>query len=329
VQCPHCQSENSGIDCPTCGPIPADPENRLPQRENSESDPHSVSPSQLVTKPQTGTADWRSQVKRKVSERTGKNLAPNEGLHQLKGPSRATHKSGSAGRPLFDYQLSEPHKHKKTRKPKVVRFPSKGNYSPTIAERPLIRSPVSSQGNARPQLPKQQALTLDAPLAPPVIFSPVSGKRGDSTEIGVSHEVILSRLLAGMIDLVFSFLIAFVFTVSASYVLNFELISTSSVRLGVLFSLCFFFLNAFFFLILSGQTPGMYLTDLQLVGEESEEVSFPSLVLRVFLFLPVAATVLGLCICVGDPWCRCAHDRVSKTRIIPIKPENVPSPGQA
>ena len=265
-----------------------------------------------MSRAEEGSADWRSQIKRKVSEHTGRPPLADEG----KSSNRVARKDGSAGPPLFDYKLPEPAK--KTRKSKVVRFTKKGSALPKVAEKPLIRAPVSSPGAVRAQLPKQQALTLDAPLGPPVNSSPASEKTGDLTETGVSGEVIFSRLLAGMIDLVFPFLIAFVFTLSASYILNFEFISISSARLGALFSLCFFFLNSFFFLILSGQTPGMYLTDLQLVGEDSGEVSFPSLVLRVSLFLPVAATVLGLLWCVGDPWCRCAHDRASKTRIIPI-----------
>ncbi len=120
-----------------------------------------------------------------------------------------------------------------------------------------------------------------------------------------------------MIDLSLPVLIAFVFSYSASKILNFDFFSANSVQLGVVFSLCFFFLNSFFFLVLSGQTPGMYLTDLQLVGEESETVSFQSLLLRVCLFLPVAATVVGLLWSVFDPWCRCVHDRLSKTRVVP------------
>ena len=62
----------------------------------------------------------------------------------------------------------------------------------------------------------------------------------------------------------------------------------------------------------------MYLTDLQLVGEESETVSFQSLVIRICLFLPVVATVVGLLWSVFDPWCRGVHDRISGTRVVPI-----------
>lgn len=269
-----------------------------------------------MVKAQAGTADWRSEIKRKVSERTGKALAPDESLPKPGSPSQAPHQRGNAGRPLFDYKLLGTAQ--KRRKQRVTRLTKRGRVSPKLAEKPLIRTPMGSRGTARIHPPKQQALTLDTPLEPPVSSSPAS--RDDSREIGISPEVIFSRLLAGMIDLVLSFLTAFVFTLSASYILNFELISTNSLRLGVLFSLCFYFLNSFFFMVLSGQTPGMYFTELQLVGEDSQEVSIPSLVLRVFLFLPVAATVLGLFWCVCDPWRRCAHDRISNTKIIPVTP---------
>jgi len=319
VQCPHCQSEISGTHCPTCGPTQPHSEKTTQPGDKPESGSLELSQSQSAVKVQAGTADWRSELERKVSERTGRTLAPDERLPHLSSPNQAPLQGGDAGRPLFDYKLSATVQ--KKRKQKVVRFTKKGSASPKLAEKPLIRVPVSFRGTrTRTQLPKQQALTLDAPLAPPVSLSPASEKKDDFKEIGISHEVILSRLLAGMIDLVLSFLTAFIFTLSASHILNFELLSANSVRLGVLFSLCFFLLNSFFFLVLSGQTPGMYLTDLQLVGEDSKEVSFPSLVLRVFLFLPVAATVVGLFWCVGDPWCRCAHDRVSNTRIIPVNP---------
>lgn len=154
-------------------------------------------------------------------------------------------------------------------------------------------------------------------MGPPAVSSSSDGEEAAGSETGLSHEVIFSRMLAGMIDLSLPVLIAFVFSYSASKILNFDFFSANSVQLGVVFSLCFFFLNSFFFLVLSGQTPGMYLTDLQLVGEESETVSFQSLLLRVCLFLPVAATVVGLLWSVFDPWCRCVHDRLSKTRVVP------------
>ncbi len=218
---------------------------------------------------------------------------------------------------LFDYRLDDPAQ--KATEKKVVVFAGRARQSQAVVEKPLIRKPVSASLRSRSHHPKQQALTLESPaVRPPAVSSSSDREEAAGSEIGLSHEVLFSRMLAGMIDLSLPVLIAFVFSYSASKILNFDFFSANSVQLGVVFSFCFFFLNSFFFLVLSGQTPGMYLTDLQLVGEESETVSFQSLLLRVCLFLPVAATVVGLLWSVFDPWCRCVHDRLSKTRVVPI-----------
>ena len=218
---------------------------------------------------------------------------------------------------LFDYRLDN--LTQEATEKKVVIFAGGARQSQTVVEKPLIRKPVSPSLSSRSNIPKQQALTLESPaVGPPAVSSSSDREKVADSEIGLSHEVIFSRMLAGMIDLFLPVLIAFVFSYSASKILNFDFFSTTSVQLGVVFSLCFFFLNSFFFLVLSGQTPGMYWTDLQLVGEDSETVPFQSLLLRICFFLPVAATVVGLLWSVFDPWCRCVHDRLSKTRVVPI-----------
>ena len=220
-------------------------------------------------------------------------------------------------RPLFDYSLGG--SAQGVKKQRVVIFARSTRESQLVVEKPLIRTPVGTSSSFRSQLPKQQALVLETPVEPALLHS--SSPTSEETaagEIGLSHEVLFSRMLAGIIDLFLPVLIAVVFSFSAARLLNFDFFSPTSLRLGVFVALAFFFLNSFYFLILSGQTPGMYLTDLQLVGEESETVSVQSLVIRICLFLPVVATVVGLLWSVFDPWCRGVHDRVSGTRVVPI-----------
>lgn len=313
MQCTFCQSKILGTHCPVCGS----------KQVNSEDSPQRSGGTKLGVKKlsnpavdvETGTSDWRLQIKRKVSERTGRSLASSRNPHQSGKSDEISYEDSVVDRPLFDYKLSE--SAEKPRKPKVVRLTKRENTFTKVAEKPLIRASLSSPSTVRSKRPQQQAFTLNAPLAP-LVVSPDADEVGDYTEVGVSPEVIFSRLLAGMIDLALPFLIAFVFTLSASFILDSELIASSSLHLGLLLSCCFFFFNSFFFLILSGQTPGMYLTDLQLVGENTKEVPFLSLVLRILLLLPVVATMVGLLWGVADPWCRCVHDRISKTRIVPI-----------
>lgn len=323
MYCPRCQIELSGDRCSSCGFEIIHLQDSSQQGATAASPQPAIeldSGSQPAAIRQSVASDWRSHIKRKLSEHTEKKQELNRSYGKAKRRNGSDQKVEMVGseRPLFDYRLSE--STQKRSKRTAVRLVKKTGVSRAIAEKPVIRPPVRSHRTSRSQLPKQRALTLEVPLAPPAISSPVREEEISTPEVGISHEVIFSRLLAGMIDLLLPFLIAFIFTFSASQILNFDFFSANSVRLGALFSLCFFFLNSFFFLILSGQTPGMYLTDLQLVGEESKNVSFPSLALRILLFLPVAVTVLGLLWGVFDPWCRCVHDRASKTRIIPITP---------
>ena len=198
----------------------------------------------------------------------------------------------------------------------MVTFTKKVEPSPSSLERPLIRMPVSRPRSRRAPKEDQRQLRLEPlvfeaprPIAPGVPERAVAARQ-------ISREVLFSRLLAGMVDLLLPALVSFLFIFFASSVLNFHLLAVTSLRLGLVLFLSFYFLNSFFFLFTAGQTPGMYLTDLQLTGEGSEDVPFGSMCLRIALFLPVAATVVGLAWGFLDPSCRCLHDCLSRTRVV-------------
>ena len=238
------------------------------------------------------------------------------------GPSKAPQQdvSQTGGEPsLFDYKPDK--SGNKKPKTKVVSSTRKSRNLRLVADKPVIRTPIGFGRVSVSGSPTQRELTLEVSgsaverPSPPAVEEPSS----PGTEILNRGEVILSRLLAGIIDGSFSLLVAFVFTLSASEILRFDLISSTSMRLGLMLSFCFFFFNSVFFFVLSGQTPGMYLTDLRLVAERSEEVSLVNLLLRVFLFLPATATVVGLLWGAFDPGCRCIHDHLSRTRIVPMR----------
>ena len=304
MECPRCRIQISGKSCPQCGIEITPIRGEAPEGTSD----------QPTTRRESETYDWRLQIKHKLAEHAEK-----KGREDPKDPKRLQPKATKTERkrPLFDYSLRDSAQGLK--KQRVVTFARKTRESRPVAEKPLLRTPLGTGRGLRSHLPKQQALTLEVPEAPePVEFSPSSSEERGASENGLSHEVLFSRMLAGIIDIFLPVLIAVVFSFSAAKILNFDFFSANSLHLGIVVALSFFFLNSFFFLILSGQTPGMYLTDLQLVGEESETVPFQSLVIRIFLFLPVVATVVGLLWSIFDPWCRGAHDRVSGTRVVPI-----------
>jgi len=304
VECPRCRIQISGKSCPQCGieitPI---------QTEAPEG-----TADQPATRRESETYDWRLQIRHKLVEQAEKKGSEDRKGRQMPQPKATKTESK---RPLFDYSLGDSAQGLK--KQRVVTFARSTRESRPVVEKPLIRTPLGTRRGLRSHLPEQQALTLEAPAAPePIDSSAFTSEEAAASENGLSHEVLFSRMLAGIIDLFLPVLIAVVFSFSAAKILNFDFFSANSLHLGILVALSFFFLNSFFFLILSGQTPGMYLTDLRLVGEESETVPFQSLVIRICLFLPVVATVVGLLWSIFDPWCRGAHDRVSGTRVIPI-----------
>jgi uncharacterized RDD family membrane protein YckC len=133
--------------------------------------------------------------------------------------------------------------------------------------------------------------------------------------VGVSREIVLSRILAGIIDLTLPLLTALGLVFATAQILNFDFFEFDSLTWISLLSLVLFLFNSFFFLLTAGQTPGMYLTDLRLVGDQEDEVPFAGVLLRVVLFLPVAASLIGLLWALFDPLRRCVHDVLSGTRI--------------
>lgn len=299
MECPRCRIQISGKNCPQCGIEITPIETEAPEAA-----------AQSSPRRESKTPGWRLQIKHKVVQHTERKDKKDRVGGEV--PQKKTTKT-ERKRPLFDYSLGDSAQGLK--KQRVVTFARSTPESQPVVEKPLIRTPVAPR--PRSHLPKQQALTLEAPAAredPPVSTSEETAVG----EIGLSHEVLFSRMLAGIIDLFLPVLIAVVFSFSAARILNFDFFSADSLRLGIPVAVSFFFLNSFFFMILSGQTPGMYLTDLQLVAEESETVPFQSLVIRICLFLPVAASVVGLLWSIFDPWCRGVHDRVSGTRVVPI-----------
>jgi len=186
----------------------------------------------------------------------------------------------------------------------------------TVFEEPLVRrKPVRPQ----PQPPGQKTLSLKpVPL--------VSERRDEIEETEVfeedrrriSREVLFSRFLSGIVDIFLPAFLGLAFTVVASLLLGFDLFAPASMKWIGLLAVSFFFFNSLFFLLSSGQTLGMVMTDLRLVSEEEgTSISVTAVVLRVLFFIPSVVTVIGLAWAIFDPLCRCLHDLFSRTRIEP------------
>lgn len=185
---------------------------------------------------------------------------------------------------------------------------------------PLGTPPVNAASDAAeppevsiPRRPAQQALSLE-PLMAEVTKSKAQPER--DAKRAVSKEILFSRVLAGMLDLLLPLATGVLFVFAACWFLSLDFFSPSATYSWLLLSLGFYFFNSLYFFWTAGRTPGMSAADLQLSGEDSEEPPFISVVIRIVLFLPVVATVVGLILALFDSECRTLHDRLSGTKVI-------------
>jgi uncharacterized RDD family membrane protein YckC len=196
-----------------------------------------------------------------------------------------------------------------------------------ILEKPLVRTPPRSRSTAadpRPAAtPEQRRLVLEFETPAEPEQQNASDLPAEEDANRISAEVLFSRVLAGIIDLLLPVLQSFLFTVTGSRVLGFELFSASALSWIAYLFVGFYLLNSLFFLLLVGMTPGMYLTEIRLRGSDSDEYSAAAVVVRVLLYLPVLITVVGLLTALVDNRRRCLHDLVSGTQIVPQSEEEV------
>ncbi len=128
--------------------------------------------------------------------------------------------------------------------------------------------------------------------------------------------ILLSRTLAGLIDLIIVVLCTVVFIISADYFSGIVILDILSlVEYAGLF-LIVFLLYSIFFLATSGQTVGMMITDLRVTGIQENRPSVAQLFLRCFGFLlSVIALGTGLLWSLVDRDSMCFHDRFSNTSV--------------
>lgn len=188
---------------------------------------------------------------------------------------------------------------------------------------------IGVAGRSRTEYPsrthRQQKLKLETlPPAPRVEEPP----EPVVTVTSLPREILLSRILAAILDLSLAGLIGWFFCFLAYWALNLDFFSLESLRLGVGSTTGFYLFNSFFFLLGAGQTPGMYFTRLRLVSEKKQE-SIPvwAVALWIFLYPLATLTLVGLVWGVIDPWRRCIHDRMSGIRVVTyVEPVSAPLP---
>lgn len=138
----------------------------------------------------------------------------------------------------------------------------------------------------------------------------------ESAVAGENKLILLSRTLAGLIDLIIVVLCTVVFIISADYFSGIVILDAISIIEYAGLFLLVFLLYSIFFLATSGQTVGMMITDLRIVGIHGGRPSIGQLFSRCFCYmLSVIVIGAGLLWSLFDRDNLCFHDRISNTSI--------------
>ncbi len=291
------------------------------------------------------SADWRKELRRRLDQRSGKS-AETEDVKEAariessaaspEGESEAkeqTPEIGEGPSRLFEYQLKRPstvpplsnpvrpqeEKQVKARSPKPVSNERRSGREEATRKSREPAPPVGSVPR-----PLQRRLKLESQASedaghqnPMGEADPFKDPRREPTQAPVSREILLSRFLAGIIDVTVPLALGMSFALVAAWKIGFDFFAYGSLRMALLFSLGFYLFNSLFFLLLSGQTPGMYAAQLSLIGaERKDDVPATSVLLRVILFLPSCLTVVGLLWSIFDSERRCLHDILSGSLVV-------------
>jgi uncharacterized RDD family membrane protein YckC len=327
--CPQCHSDEISPDgkCLSCG-HQVTAENPPPKSESMERESSAYSSmiemdySAGVQQPmQKGELpQWRKDLSQRLHEiRQKKEATGADGiLPEKKSPAFSTSQKLVAAPPV----IQPPRFVEKTLVRKVAQMPR------TPPPRQKTLQPVEQGSSAsRPDVNKtdphdvqqlidnavsRQSKTERVPAPDAEISSPVSRSF-------VDHEgklILLSRTLSGLVDLICVVIFTGTFVIAADMFSGIIVLdAVSLMNIAALFLLTYF-VYSIFFLGASGQTIGMMITDLRVIGEDGARPLLHQLLSRCCWHLvSFFGLGIGLLWSLFDRESLCLHDMLSETRV--------------
>ena len=335
MECPRCRTAFEPPICPQCGwTEPA--RERGPEHHSTPSVETVGAPDQLGPSP-----GWHDELREKIKRHQDYRLtrriqtasrsrskgaaSTRKSLPSIGEPPGSTspaakQQSGSAPSPLDAslpgsklgrYGLAresdrrEPLPNKKIvtlKAPSPTRVPQK----PLIRRSPGMRS-IPGKG------PHQKSLTLNPDRADAEAGGRASADAGAGKP---GKEILFSRCLAGIIDLILAGAVGLGFALAAAGLLGVQFPTPEHLLLAGVCGFTVFFLDSVFFLALVQQTPGMASTGVRVVPMRGDQLSMIRVVVRVLAFVPTLLSLVGLFWSVIDSRHRCLHDLLSGTRVV-------------
>ncbi len=192
--------------------------------------------------------------------------------------------------------------------------PASGQRAAVESEplRDLIDRAVAKQASASP-IPGSPVPVLSA--GPAELFTSFSARRTP----GHSKLILLSRTLAGLVDLIIVIVCALGFIIAADRMAGIEIMDGLSVLHYGALLLATFFLYSIFFLFTATQTIGMMITDLRVVDVGNVRPGVARIAGRCGLYvLCLLLAGIGLLWACIDKDSRGLHDMGSRTKVIRI-----------
>ena len=324
MECPRCKKEEVGPDgtCLACN--------------------YKVARTETSAEAEAGVNESQNSPDETLPPTTEEELSPwrQQLAQRLAALKENREKAESVSQPQSGNNAPELHKPSaKIPIPPVSLFPE---HTGTVQFRKQIRNIESPSRSSRPAEPRQKTMASLGPEVYNTGREPESSntenirKLIDSavarqstphkeeipifrSELPVEQEtklILLSRSLSGLIDLIVAILCTGVFIISADYFSGIVILDgVSRIEFAGLF-LLIYLSYSIYFLATSGQTVGMMITDLRVIGVEGIRPSISQLFSRCLgYFLSVLVLGAGLFWSLFDRQNMCFHDRFSNTSV--------------
>jgi uncharacterized RDD family membrane protein YckC len=322
--CPHCQNNeisDSGV-CLVCGHQLAVPVHRATkQKSDNVSGVIGTDSAKTDSESSEELPQWRKELSQRLQEIRDKKEATAATRKQAQGKSVSlpVAPNGTMDRP-------DPGKMKLVDRPSARRAVQKP-VTPPPRQKPLqLVNPETASSNAAPKTSgkKEIETLIDAAVAQqsatkripaPIRETPAPAPRSYKDREG--KLIFLSRTLSGLIDLICIVFFVGIFIIAADRFGGIIVLDRVSLADFAALFLLTYFVYSIFFLTASGQTIGMMITDLRVIGIGRKRPSVPQFIKRCFWHLiSLLACGIGLLWGLFDRNSLCLHDRLSETRVI-------------
>jgi uncharacterized RDD family membrane protein YckC len=185
---------------------------------------------------------------------------------------------------------------------------------------PDVQRRLEFERSPRPSPGRKPAPSPEPDSTPAWMLPTQETRVPDPMNSGEDKLILLSRTLAGLVDLILIILCAGAMIFAVDILEGIEVWDAVTKFHFALIFLATYFVYSFFFLGMSNQTIGMMLTDLMVVDSASGRAGTPQILVRCLLF-PFSLALFGIGLLWGcfDRHTRCLHDLLSGTRVTRIQ----------